>query len=396
MGRGGRGQASWDESWAEPRSVQYWRGAWPRKTADPAHEAAFPRYDATALAPARSQKGKGKYQDSTEYGDGQPEDMLVPDMQELLNNARKAEQRVRQLARQKDAKAAQWKAYLAKLKKAYLEEHHRHTRDLQRITEDYAKAMTAQDAARAEIRNMACMLAGGHPLPAHPAREEGNWDAMLEHMHSEQHLDAPRAVLERAMAAGRDPPPRAVPMEVEREVRHARPLEATTTASDLPHFGPAVPSTPPHRPQGGVDGTPPAISKATSYAPVHHKGSRLSEPYLASPGATGGGAAGPMAGATPEGHRMNPEQRPSHPEGFVSATAAALAAKLADKRAGDHGKPSEAPSHGGSTDVPTARMPPTGQHGVPGFLIEDDEEDLTTAETPDVPGQASPGLGKME
>ena len=392
MGRGGRGQqeraqAEWAREWADPQSVRYWRGSWGRK--DSAQETSFPRYDSTAWQTTeQSAKGKGKQQGSWDR-ETSPGGQLVPDMQELLNHTRRAEQRVRQLAKQKEAKAAQWKVYVAKIKKAYLEESQRHNRDLQRVTDDLTKAIAAQDEARERIRVMAYYLSEGIPVPVTGPQEDTSWEEMMEQMKMERDQDGPRAVLERAMAAGKAQQERPVPMQTEPESGRTMPLP-TAAPTSMPHFGTACPSTPPQRVAGPEASTPPEVDKPT-YTKIPTRTARTSEPYLASPGNTAAGTCGTHAGTgnSPE-HIRHPEHRQADaPHGPPSD--GGLAGKLAAKRAGTALKPfgTKAPKESGAETVHQSKE----THHVPVHHIPDGED---ATEGPDFLREPSPGLGKLE
>ena len=284
MGRGGRGhQPQWNDGWQDPSHARYWRGSWglSSRATEASTPQQFPRYDATA-PPGRDwpAKGKGKQKDQQEGTLQDPEDMIVPDMQELLNHTKRAEQKVRQLTKQREAKATQWKTYVAKMKKAYLEEQQRHGRDLQRITEDLKKAVSAQDDARAQIRHMAYCLAEGVPLPlpAQTTTDDEAWDTMMGQWREEQQQDGPRAVLERAMAAGKERKHGPAPMQTEpepppMEVRATRPPAegappqyAAPTAPDIPRTGEPMPGYPTSRPP--YQGSPKPMPTVPSPTPA--------------------------------------------------------------------------------------------------------------------------------
>ena len=216
MGRGGRAANSqWSEEWPESQPVRYWRGSWgPSRATEQATQYQFPRYDAANI-PARLAKGKGKHTETSEAEQQDPDGTIVPDMQELLNHTRRAEQKVRQLTKQREAKGTQWKVYVAKMKKAYLDEQQRHGRDLQRITEELAKAIAAQDEARAQIRHMAHCITEGIPPPVPANTADNTWDTMMNQWQEERQQDGPQAVLERAIAAGKERRQGPMPMETE-------------------------------------------------------------------------------------------------------------------------------------------------------------------------------------
>ncbi|CAE7210890.1 unnamed protein product, partial [Symbiodinium microadriaticum] len=366
MGRGGRAQqeraqAEWAREWADPQSVRYWRGSWGRR--DSAQETSFPRYDSTAWpATEQSTKGKGKQQGSWDR-ETSPGGQLVPDMQELLNHTR-----------------PMWR----RSKKAYLEESQRHNKDLQRVTEDLAKAIAAQDEARERIRVMAYYLSEGIPPPVSGPQEDTSWEDMMEQMQMERDQDGPRAVLERAMAAGREQKGGPVPMQTEPEGGRTHPLPTAAPAS-TPHFGAACPSTPPQRTAGPEASTPPGTDKPT-YTKIPTRTTRTSEPYLASPENTAAGACGTHAGVgnSPD-HMRHPEPRQAEaPIGPPSD--GGLAGKLAAKRAGTALKPfgTKAPKKAGAETVHQSKE----THPVPVHHIPDGEE---AAEGPDFLREPSPG-----
>ena len=116
------GWASWEKGGrgGKDSGRGYWRGAWPqRQPKDKPLDARFPSYESVALP-----KGKGKNSERKPdegWMDDTEED-LVSTIQEGVNVARKAEQRVRQLTNNRVKKESQWAAYLEAMRKTYLKE----------------------------------------------------------------------------------------------------------------------------------------------------------------------------------------------------------------------------------------------------------------------------------
>lgn len=108
-----------------PQSWQVWSGSWPRNqrgAEQHQRQTEFPHYDAKSTTKG-AQKGKKGWE---EIEDENPSDPWNSALQDGLNNARKAEVRVRQLTATRQVKMRQRQQYEKKLKRSYLQERQRH------------------------------------------------------------------------------------------------------------------------------------------------------------------------------------------------------------------------------------------------------------------------------
>ena len=176
------------------------------------------------------------------------DDNLVRDLQACVNQARKAESRVKKILSDQALRAAQWDRYEKDVRTAFLSERKRHEANLEKLDAELSAALQAQEEARAKVRS-----AASGQRPATPAPEAGTpspdpWADVLMNWGDEPQMGdaALRSVLERALQQ----PPSAVAsgghggdmMTPPRRIFAPR-----TPAVHVPHFGP----------QGGPDCTLP-------------------------------------------------------------------------------------------------------------------------------------------
>ena len=269
---------------------QYWDGAWsPRQkwAKDPgsAIQAIFPAYDDRVLAQrlkheltgGKGSKDKGAFlRDATDLDSSDPGAALVPGVQDTLNLARKAEQKVRSLTRTRQQKQALWTKYEEDLKMSLMKQYSRHQRDMERLSEELALAMQAQESARAKLRAIAL---GEEVLEGSPTGPSAEWDQMVTSWKAEQkETEAAEAVLRRALGS-----------HVEREQLTAfRAYLSSVGCSTPPRRGPQVPPM-----------TPPPVGQAPTTTTQHHPAGQqlgqeqssqsvsppglLSDPYQTSP-----------------------------------------------------------------------------------------------------------------
>ena len=206
MGRGQKWE-EWPQSSYSAPQWQLWRGSWPKnqKPVEDTKTLAFPHYDAGAR-PKGVSKGahKGKHGwDTTEDYTTQPGEPWGKDLQDGLNQARKAEQRVRQLASTREAKVLQWQRYQEGLKRSFMQERLRHQKDIDKISEDLALAMQNQELAREQIVQIVDKAKTGYSgRQEMEDAQNAEWEQMKgDWMQEYAELDTPEAVIQRAMAA---------------------------------------------------------------------------------------------------------------------------------------------------------------------------------------------------
>ena len=128
---------------------------------------------------------------------------LLKELQTCVNAARKAEQKVKKLAEQKQQKILQWKKYEKDVRSQFLAERSRHTNDLQQLEIEMDKALAAQEHARARVRTTAQGSDGPKMEEDVPQEMEVDpWQECLVQWEAEEagvDDSALRAVLERAM-----------------------------------------------------------------------------------------------------------------------------------------------------------------------------------------------------
>ena len=146
-------------------------------------------------------KGSGKMKggkNAADYLGDDPESQLVKTVQENINTARKAEQRVRALIATRNQKIEMWRQYLDGMKKAYLKELQRHQRDVEKIDGDLEGALVVQEDARKSLRNVFRERIDG-PQETQTGRDDG-WRQMTEQWtHENEQAHDSEGVLHRAL-----------------------------------------------------------------------------------------------------------------------------------------------------------------------------------------------------
>ncbi|CAE7727756.1 unnamed protein product [Symbiodinium sp. CCMP2592] len=195
---------SWDPAWssAQPSDAwNIWRGAWKkgREQTPQQPQRLFPHYD-QAIPHGKDGKGRSKGKDKTKAAVPMgPSDTLVPEIQELLNVTRKAEQRVRQLQQAKEKKIQSWDRYMQEMQKSWMEEKQRYTKNIEKIEDDLEKALVAQATARQQLVESVPKAGVKEAATDRSANDE--WDAMMNQWEKEQSEEDPSAVYRRAVAA---------------------------------------------------------------------------------------------------------------------------------------------------------------------------------------------------
>ena len=187
------GWASWEKGGrgGKDSGRGVWRGAWPqRQPKDKPLDARFPSYESVALP-----KGKGKNSERKPdegWMDDTEED-LVSTIQEGVNAACKAEQRVRQLTNNRVKEESQWAAYLEATRKTYLKEADRCNKEISRLGDELQVALQLQ-VARDKLRSMHL----GEPTSS-AIEGDGEWDQMMQAWRQERQEEVANA----AGSAGR-------------------------------------------------------------------------------------------------------------------------------------------------------------------------------------------------
>eukprot|EP00439_Symbiodinium_sp_Y106_P074615 s9_g14.t1 len=194
------GSAYWD----------YWPGSWHGQRPQgrgydawypPESEAAgpaFPAYDSKDRAAAvrkEAQKGWGK---GGQAMDLDPQDRMTTELQEHINQTRKAEQKVRSIAAARDNKEKMWTKYQDDMKQSLAKEYARYQKAMETIDKDLAAATSAREEARQNLRQ--CWQHGLMTGPADGDNDGGDhWGQVMEGWRQEQQeAEASHAVLHRA------------------------------------------------------------------------------------------------------------------------------------------------------------------------------------------------------
>ena len=190
------------DAYSQATTWQYWDGAWKGKdTRKGAGRNPFPAYDDKARAQqlAKEERAAGNRPTSSMSLYEDPGSAMTHDLQECINAARRAEQKVRSLTATRKQKQALWTKWLDDMRNSYLREQQRHQRDMDRLSQELEMALKAQEAARAGCRAVAIgeMTAGGEAVD----EDTAGWDEMLADWKAERaNSEGPDAVLRRALA----------------------------------------------------------------------------------------------------------------------------------------------------------------------------------------------------
>ena len=132
-----------------------------------------------------------------------PDATLVRDLQHLVNQARKAEQKVKRLLSDQSMKQAQWSQYERDMREAFLKEKQRHQDAVAHLEEELVRAVQTQDEARARARAFAAQPGPGMDMSCPVASQinEDAWTAQVaawesDHLPNDAQLGA---VLQRAL-----------------------------------------------------------------------------------------------------------------------------------------------------------------------------------------------------
>ena len=214
MGRGDKWD-SWEESW--PSSGAYpqphlWRGA--KAKAQSSHpwvkgagknkgtdkRPSFPAYDALPLTDGQPQ-GSARGQALVHMNEDQ-EGQLVPTVQRALNGARKAENRLAKLLKEKEKAQKQWAQYLQDSQKAYIRERTRHHKALDAFEKEIMEAKDQQKHARLLLRQVAFRDENEGDIEEEDDGHDNEWARMVQDWEDEQD-QADDGVLQRALLESR-------------------------------------------------------------------------------------------------------------------------------------------------------------------------------------------------
>ena len=153
----GRGRGKY---YADQQGTDYWSywsgspATWQKHKQKQQQQAqdkrAFPHYDARQVDVKKGEQD-GLVQIMEVRQPGVSSDaILVKDLQHLVNQARKAEQKV--ILAEQSTKQAQWRQYEADMREAFLKEKQRHQDALANLEAELLRAVQAQDDARSRVR----------------------------------------------------------------------------------------------------------------------------------------------------------------------------------------------------------------------------------------------------
>ncbi|CAE7946520.1 hypothetical protein AK812_SmicGene33425 [Symbiodinium microadriaticum] len=208
MGRGGRATKHGQDSAA---AWHLWRGAYSpsqrqwkqERNAEQSWDnwaPSFPSYQSLEVeVPSDPTRGNGG------AGQNQPSGP-VQGLQHLLNQARKAEQRVAKLHYQKDKASLQWKAYDDKMKQEFLREKKKFGQHMERLDREISEALVLQEQARLRVFGPPGAAQTEETVPM--MEENSSWELARAawERESDQDLDGVMArALAQARAAGLTP-----------------------------------------------------------------------------------------------------------------------------------------------------------------------------------------------
>ena len=204
MGKTGKPWKKADDNGYGDYSWQYWSGSWPQPPShwgwepeqSPQRALIFPAYD-QVKGGGKSSKTKGQDWRDTE---GDPEAYLVNTIQDNINKARRAEQKVRALIATRNKKAEMWKRYVDSMKASYLQELQRHQRDVTKVETELETALAQQEEARKILRST--FNFDKDPRQMERAAQETAWQEMTGQWRQErEQAEDANAVVKRAMEA---------------------------------------------------------------------------------------------------------------------------------------------------------------------------------------------------
>ena len=188
MGKTGQ---SWrsdnSQSWGSWPGAYSYKGETPWRTPAP-KRAAFPTYNSRPPSESTQATGHGRPEDRECDGSG------LNSLQALLNAARKAEQRVSRIQAAVEKAKVQWADWQQDMRSSWLKEKERFHRDQDRLQQELAEAMAAQQLARVEVQR------GFVPREEPKPDSEDEWSALTASWEQEAE-DGNEEVLRRALMA---------------------------------------------------------------------------------------------------------------------------------------------------------------------------------------------------
>ena len=161
------------KSHGHPRSPSPWQKGAKKGKPQADKRPAFPAYDTIPIADGKPQAdGKGQaLVRMEESGEGQ----LVPTVQRALNGARKAENKLARLIKDKDRAQLQWTQYLQDSQKAYIREKARHRKALEHYEKEIQDAKEQQKHARLLLRQVAFQEEDLMDVEEEAEEEDDDW-----------------------------------------------------------------------------------------------------------------------------------------------------------------------------------------------------------------------------
>ena len=153
--KGAQGWSYWQGSWASA-SPGRGQGQWGKDEA-PQTGSGIPAYDAKRTTTAASATTNGQPDHGHDPAQG-----LVQGLQKAVNQARKAEARVKRIMADKKERQLQWQSWEAELRQTFAREKNRYVTAVAKLDADMQEALKNQDEARAALRDAAC---GTQPAP---------------------------------------------------------------------------------------------------------------------------------------------------------------------------------------------------------------------------------------
>ena len=370
----------------------YWSGAWkqhPKSYWQEDGPQTFPAYDDKTRTSALRKEVQAKQTSKPRAGEDleDPSANMTSELQDYINQTRKAEQRVRQLNATREQKEALWAKWQEDMKKSFLKEETRHVKAMQQLDRDLTEAVAAREEARQQIRQY---IQSGPAAMEEPEEPTFDWESLTRQWRQEQQdIEAPHAVLQRAMQS--KPPgisatttPGSGLMSQEAAAR----LFMATMAGQVMsghHGGPPMSNGPHPPPESSAaapagDAGPMCSAPAPVAAPyVASPTTRPPDHTMTSPETLAGGRPGSVTRQKP-GARVPLKGAPLQPVHTqpvtkittkLEARRTALLSEQAARADQDHATdlPAEPPNQEGET---RATGPPRGQNTE---LIEDDSDE---------------------
>ena len=407
----GRGHKNQPQPWKseDAYSWQLWQGArspqlrggtsWrPWRDTTSSAQSEFRTY--TAMVPARDNAGPSA---PGQAAIPTPSSGLVHDLQELLNAARKTENRLSKLQNGRAKVAEKWQLYQQKLKDAWMKEHGRFLRDTERLDRDIQEAAQEQGRAFQAVRQAWTQASQGPSVPMETSAE-GQWEQLRNGWEQEDGAQL-QAILQRATGVPLPGPSmdqqRQLKPELVQLLAHfgagavangfgGPPPGLSSTSSDVPmSVGPMVP------PGFGGDLAAPSATAPTDPAMAFNPGastSKLVGDASTSPHHPGQRDLGAGRTPTTEAPPRKDVKSATRTQPTVDTLQGpGLAEKLDKKREHASGAALRPFGLPGPTDHPP---PPVPVHNLSSTTSQDKESD-DELDSASPPGHPSPGLGRM-